>query len=1057
MFKFILDKIAWDYNQRELNKIYPLIDNINSICKSMDSLSDSDVKSKTDEFKGRIKKWESLDDILPEAFATVKQACMRMMWTEIEVKWTKMKWNMIPYDVQLIWWIVLHKWKISEMKTWEWKTLVATLPAYLNSLAWNWVHVVTVNDYLASRDAVWMWYLYSWLWVSVGYVTKEIAPNKRREMYEKDITYIENSELWFDFLRDNLVKSVKERSLIWRPLNFAIVDEVDSILIDEARTPLIISHASEEPTEKYEYYNKIVKQLIPCKGKKKVNRWLLHELLHSDDKDEDISWDYYIDEKNKTVTLSSNWIQKLEWILWVENLYKDLWYEEIHHIESSLKSIAVYIKDKDYIVRDNEVLIVDEHTGRVTPWRRYSEWLHQAIEAKEWVVIQRESQTLATITYQNFFKQYKKLAWMTGTAVTEGEEFEKIYSLEVLAIPTNKPILRVDKTDNVYFNQTAKWSALSKTIRFYHDMWLPMLIWTSSIQTSEFVSTLLTKSSIVHDVLNAKFHEKEAQIVSRAWKLWSVVVATNMAWRGTDIKLEDWLNFQIAENYCKWIKKKIKWSDYTWEKPKSLIIWINSDYELELLITQMKKTYWLNDPDINEAQVWTLNSQANWFGISIKIWKKWHKIHISPLWLETQEQEEINFHFWLMIIWTEKHDSRRIDNQLRWRSWRQWDPWFTQFFVALDDEIMRKIWWDKIQSVARLLLPQKELEQMELTQSQFTSSIERAQKQMEWWHFSIRKHLFDYDSVINKQRIIIYKKRDQILFSNETLDSISPELVEWIWLYEFNVVDEIKLFINDIVDQYVKANTAMWVWQIDELKDNIMQISAINIDVEELSNTRKVDDLKNLIISRLQAQYDNISWNYDFSKIENIFKRIYLDTIDKNWIKHIDDMYYLREKVWLFWYAQQDPLIMYKQEAYTRFQLLLSVIREQTLSIIFRTDFSFLNQEIKQHIKIIPTESNWNGAVVNMLKQAVQNAPTQKTIDQIFTKEKDVEIVEINWWKKAKVLEKSDDIEVLEIDESVSTINESIEVEHSDKKKLRPNDVCSCWSGKKYKKCHGKK
>lgn len=435
---------------------------------------------------------------------------------------------MVPYDVQLLGGIVLHNGAISEMKTGEGKTLVATLPVYLNALEGKGVHVVTVNDYLASRDSQQMGFLYERLGLSCGSVVKGTPIHLRREEYGKDITYVENSELGFDYLRDNLTRTLNERNVIWRPLNFAIVDEVDSILIDEARTPLIISQPSAEPTEKYAYYSKIVRMLTPCSGKKKTPKGFLAEVLNKEEEQEE-DGDYYIDEKNKNVTLSGQGITKLEKILNVENLYKDFGFDEIHHIENALKAQACYHDNKDYIVHEGEILIVDEHTGRTMPGRRYSEGLHQAIEAKENVNIQRESQTLATITYQNFFKLYKKLAGMTGTATTEGEEFEKIYDLEVLSIPTNRTVIRVDQNDKVYFNQNAKRNAVVDYIKFYHEAGVPILIGTSSIHTSELVSNILRDIQVQHYVLNAKFHQQEAEIVSNAGKMNSVVVATNMA------------------------------------------------------------------------------------------------------------------------------------------------------------------------------------------------------------------------------------------------------------------------------------------------------------------------------------------------------------------------------------------------------------------------------------------------------------------------------------------------------------------------------------------------
>ena len=577
--------------------------------------SADDIKEKINELKGKVEETpienretiftqidklekdvlerfeKALDEVMPEAFSIVKSTARRFAENEtiaveatdfdrdlaathdfVQIEGDKaiyqnhwmaggneVTWNMVHYDVQLFGGVVLHQGKIAEMATGEGKTLVATLPVFLNALTGNGVHVVTVNDYLASRDSEWMAHVYTWLGLTVGSVTKGTPLQIRRGEYAKDITYVENSELGFDYLRDNLVKSLAERSLTWRPLNFAIVDEIDSILIDEARTPLIISQAREEPTEKYSYYAQVVNLLSPCSGKKKVSKGFIQEVLNDEyGKEQEEDGDYYIDEKTKTAQLSGKGIAKLEEILKVENIYKDMGYGEIHHIENALKAKAVYIKDKDYIISNGEVLIVDEHTGRTMPGRRFSEGLHQAIEAKEQVQIQRESQTMATITYQNFFKQYAKLSGMTGTASTEGEEFNKIYELEVVIVPTNKPILRVDMNDKVYFNQHTKWKFVKDYIKFYHEIGQPILIGTADIATSEYVSRLLDKEAITHYVLNAKFHEQEANIVSNAGKYKSVVVATNMAGRGTDIKLEEGLNEKMAQNYLKFFLKNLK-------------------------------------------------------------------------------------------------------------------------------------------------------------------------------------------------------------------------------------------------------------------------------------------------------------------------------------------------------------------------------------------------------------------------------------------------------------------------------------------------------------------
>jgi preprotein translocase subunit SecA len=966
MFQRILNSIAGDYNQRQINKLLPYIKTINDFDAQWDSLSDEQIKAKTPEFVARFAAGETLDALLPEAFATVKQACKRMRGQEFPVKWQMVMWDMVPYDVQLLWWMILHYGKIAEMKTGEWKTLVATLPIYLNALSKKWAHLVTVNDYLATRDSEWMSHLYWWLGLTTWSVTKAVAPHLRRAEYEKDITYVENSELGFDYLRDNLVRSNAERQLLRRPLNFAIVDEVDSILIDEARTPLIISYPSDEPTEKYAYYSTIVRQLKPCSNKKKVSKWLLGDMMNPQDVVEE-DGDYYIDEKNKNVSLSWMGIGKLEKIIWVENLYQDLGFDEIHHIENALKSWAVFQNNKDYIVQDGEILIVDEHTGRTMPGRRYSEWLHQAIEAKESVQIQKESKTMATITYQNFFKLYDKLCGMTGTATTEWEEFEKIYSLEVLSVPTNKPTIRVDQNDKVFFNQNAKWQAVVDYIRFYHDAGIPILIGTSSIHTSEYVSDILRKLAIQHYVLNAKFHQQEAEIIANAGKHKSVVVATNMAWRGTDIKLEKWLHEKVWVWYAKRAQYAIKWDTFAKKDPQSVSYTVYSGQEYDTTLEWMKTVFGITDEQIRQATWQWVQTDTCRFKITLNTAKKkpdinWPiaEIMIAPVGIEKPEVTYRDLHYGLFILGTEKHESRRIDNQLRGRAWRQWDPGSSVFFVALDDEIMRKMWGEKIQSVAKMLLPKDQLEQLELTQSQFTNSIIRAQKQMEWWNFSIRKHLFDYDSVISRQRQRIYTKRDEML-AQELLDetTIQDGMTP--------TIREVQWFIPAVVD-WLLAKYQSLDADTDTIVTTMQQEFGVHIPA--YTWPQKWQWLRTYLIEQVEKMFDEHVKSWDIRLVDATTRMIYLSTIDKYWVDHIDAMSYLRDKVWLYWYAQQDPLIMYKQEAFSKFQQLLETIKLESLAVLMRSDFSTLwNNQIQLQ------EQNYEKNVLDKLQEAASSAP----------------------------------------------------------------------------------
>jgi len=1029
MLAWIKKVFGLNYTEKEISKLNVTVREINQFFGEYEKLSDEQIKAKTEEFKKRVQeKWESLDDILPEAFAVVKQAAKRMCGNKYDVKGDKLLWNMIPYDVQLIWGIILHQGKISEMKTWEGKTLVATLPVYLNALSGKWVHVVTVNDYLASRDAEWMWHLYQWLWLTIGCVVKWVPIQNRKEEYSKDITYVENSELWFDYLRDNLVKSMNQRVLTRRPLNYAIVDEIDSILIDEARTPLIISEAREEATEKYQYYAKIVQTLTACSGKKQVSKWLLYELMNENAKVKSVEdGDYYIDEKTKTVSLSGEWIEKLEKMLGVENLYKDLWYEEIHHIENALRARAVYEKDKEYILKNGDVLIVDEHTGRTMPWRRFSEWLHQAIEAKEMVDIKRESQTMATITYQNFFKQFKKLAGMTGTAITEWEEFNAIYELDVLEIPTNREIIRVDRHDKVYFNQSAKWKFVKEDIKFYHDIWQPMLIGTANIATSEYLSNILEKDGITHYVLNAKFYEQEAHIVWSGGKFKSVVVATNMAWRGTDIKLEEWLNKKLADNYIKRVNKSIA----NW----NIELNVYSNIEFELTAEAMKKAFWIDDESINNSERWVIKLDKMNFSIKFNTGKKKKSDIFAKFYFKWNHWLNVptilrDIQYWLFVLGTEKHESRRIDNQLRGRSGRQWDAGKSVFYVALDDLIMRKMWWEKIMWMASMLMKKEDLENLELTQKQFSSSIERAQKQMEAWHFGIRKHLFDYDSVIDKQRQRIYSKRDQILAS---------ELDEEIK----------KTFVKETREDLINNITMLVSVKIAEAKNlkqtNVEFLDAFtkefNIKLDQNTANRRenmsFNDLELELSTTLNKHLETWFKKIDENRLYEIFKDVLLHHLDKLWVWHIDEMQYLRDKVWFMWYAQQDPLVVYKKESFEKFQNLIYNFKANTTSYILNIDFDSIKKQDEAVKLIIEKQQNGDKEFLSKLSKVSGN------LSDIIKLAQEEQSKKNENQNKKMMFEDEDGFEIFEVnDENQWQMNSEkwIAMEVGKNTKIRPND-----------------
>ena len=709
-------------------------------------------------------------------------------------------------------------------------------------------------------------------------------------------------------------------------------------------------------------------------------------------------------------------------------------YEEIHHIENALKAKAVYIKDKDYIISNWEVLIVDEHTWRTMPGRRFSEGLHQAIEAKENVRIQRESQTIATITYQNFFKQYKKLCWMTGTASTEWEEFSKIYELEVVIVPTNRPVIRVDMHDKVYFNQHTKWKFVKDYIKFYHEIGQPILIGTADIATSEYVSKILDKEAITHYVLNAKFHEQEANIVSNAGKYRSVVVATNMAGRWTDIKLEDGLNEKMAENYVKFFKKTIK-------AGQKVVAKVYSEVELNLIVEALMEQYNLSNFDSNkviEIEDWTVAVQK---ATKRKANTDWYaKVIFNPSALDTSKETlEKDIFFGLFILGTEKHESRRIDNQLRGRAWRQGDPWVSVFFVALDDTLMRKMGGEKFQSLASMLLSKDDLENLELTQKQFTKNITRAQKEIEGWYFGIRKHLFDYDSVVDKQRKRVYHIRDEILMSEDD-EEMQKKYVE---SFEDEFLTESK---NIVLTQITSAeNTGQ---SVSDLLILLNKEFWLNITQPEHAELSKLDyeTLKAALLERLDAYFTRIFDTLDTKILFQIFREVHLHFLDKLWVDHIDEMSNLREKVGLMSYAQMDPLVIYKKESFEKFQELLANIINNTASYLLKLDFDAIATQ-QQAVQLIQEENNQE-KVIEILSSASRNmGAARKAVEQkkvVVANEED---------SRAKIFENNDDYEVFEVVDADEKPEQKVV---KPQWKVRPNDPCPCGSGKKYKKCHWK-
>jgi len=813
MIEKIIKAIFGDPSEKKVKEISKFVDGIKEFEKAQEWFSLEDVKNKTAEFKWMFE-WLDflveedsekikiiLEKIKLEAFALVKTACKILNLKEFELSdGRKMTWNMIPYDVQLVWWLAIHEGNISEMKTWEWKTLVATLPAYLNALTWNTVLIVTVNDYLAQRDSLEMGVLFDALWLTTWVVYNSQEKEEKKKAYTSDILYATNNELGFDYLRDNMVIKIEDK--VQCKLFFAIIDEVDSILIDEARTPLIISMPDDEPTSKYMKFAQLAKQL------KKTEH-------------------YKVDEKWKTAILTEDWIKKIEELLHIENIFVSSHYNDIHHVENSLKAMAVFNKDKDYLVRDNEVMIIDEHTGRVLSGRRYSDGLHQALEAKEKVDIQQESKTLASITFQNFFRMFWKLAWMTGTALTEAEEFYKVYALDTLVIPTNRPLIREDRKDLLFKNEKGKFDYVISLIKEMHETGQPILVGTVSVEKSEYLSDRLKKENIKHNVLNAKHHESEAETIAMAWQKWAITIATNMAWRGTDIKLWEWV--------------------------------------VEL--------------------------------------------------------------GWLIILGTEKHETRRIDNQLRWRAGRQWDPWITQYLISPNDDIMRIFGWDKLFSVFNSPMFASLPDEEPLARSgMLTKKVTWVQKQVEWHNFDVRKHILEYDDVINKHRGIIYSRRNKIL-NAEDIDSDIKEMVasqlkkvvlaNAIWKEEAEKINKKEII--------TKVNEFLWVQAIDDTIEND--------DIDWITDPVELAEyIANIGIDELEKVKKKAISLEAYNELE---RRIVLQSIDRLWMRHIDAMSRLREEVAFEWYAQRQPLVVYKEKAYEKFNILIDELEYKVVKSMF--------------------------------------------------------------------------------------------------------------------------
>ena len=831
----ILKKLIGTKNEREISRMMPIVEQINALEAGIATLSDSQLKDKTSEFRQRLESGETLDDLLPEAFAVVREASRRVL-------------KMRHFDVQLLGGIVLHEGRIAEMKTGEGKTLVATLPVYLNALEGRGVHIVTVNDYLASRDAQWMGPLYNFLGMSVGIIVHGLTDEERQVSYLANITYGTNNEFGFDYLRDNMKYDISQ--FAQRELNFAIVDEVDSILVDEARTPLIISGPSEESTDKYYNIDKIIPRL-----QKEI--------------------DYTVDEKARTAILTEEGNIKAERLLGAGNLYDPSNIELVHHVLQGLKAHTLFKRDVDYVVKDGEVIIVDEFTGRLMPGRRWSDGLHQAVEAKEGVKIASENQTLATITFQNYFRMYKKLAGMTGTAETEAEEFAKIYSLDVLVMPTNKPMIRADHPDVIYKTENGKFKAAINEIEELHKRGQPVLVGTISIEKSELLSSLLKKKDIRHSVLNAKYHEKEAEIISQAGRSGAVTIATNMAGRGTDIILGGNPS-GIARDM---LRDSPEYTDEDWAKALS---------------------------------------QAEQKCIA--------------------DKEKVLALGGLHIMGTERHEARRIDNQLRGRSGRQGDPGSTRFYLSLEDDLMRIFGSDKISGLmGRLGMD----EDVPIENRMVSKAIENAQKKVESQNFDIRKHLLEYDDVMNKQRTEIYAFRREILQGGDNLRQRIQSMIEDI--------------IEELLDIYCPAETKFSEWDTKGLKDSLYGIFSLVVD----AIPENIQELRETLISGVKESYDRKEAEVGQEMMLYLEKMIVLQVVDSQWKDHLLAMDHLKEGIGLRGYGQRDPLVEYKKEAFDIFSEMSGRISTEIVTRLFKIQIQ-RNQEaaVRSHTRRVNLNYN---------------------------------------------------------------------------------------------------
>ena len=861
----LIQKIFGTYSQRELKSIYPIADKIEALEEEYRGLTDEQLQAKTPEFKQRLQQGETLDDILPEAFAAVREAADRVL-------------GLRPYRVQLIGGIVLHQGRIAEMKTGEGKTLVATLPAYLNALTGNGVHIVTVNDYLAKRDSEWMGKVHRFMGLTVGLIVHDLTKEQRQAAYAADITYGTNNEMGFDYLRDNM--AIYKDEQVQRGHSFAIVDEVDSILIDEARTPLIISGMGEKSTQLYD-----MAESFACRLKKYV-------VTETDDKeaeDETLDADYIVDEKARTATLTARGIAKAEEFFHLDNLSDPENSTIAHHINQAIKAHGTMKRDVDYVVKDGEIIIVDEFTGRLMFGRRYSEGLHQAIEAKEHVSVQRESKTLATITFQNYFRLYSKLSGMTGTAMTEEEEFATIYKLDIVEIPTNRPVVRIDNEDAVYKTEQGKYRAVIRQVKECHEKGQPVLVGTVSIEKNELLSRMLTKEGIRHNLLNAKNHEKEAEIVAQAGQFGAVTVATNMAGRGTDIMLGGNAEYMATNDLRK--------AGYTDEVIADATGYAETD-----------------NSEILEARQLFADKLRQ------------HKAEISG------EADRVRQAGGLFIIGTERHDSRRIDNQLRGRAGRQGDPGETRFYISLEDDLMRLFGGERVQAAMERMNID---EDMPIESKMLTRSIQQAQTTVESRNFQARKSVLEYDDVMNKQREIIYGQRRQVL---EGMD----------------VKDVIMNMMNTSITHLVQ-NAFSGVQHLDmtSCQELLRQVEglyfpkyAVRFSQEQL-DAMDAQAVTDAFTQAAAAYYQQKEDEFTAPVMREVERVVLLRVVDEYWMEHIDAMSDLRQGIRLRAYAQTDPIIAYKKESLEMFEEMIAAIQDETVRRLYSVRLK-KNEEVKR-------------------------------------------------------------------------------------------------------------